>query len=225
MWIEGGSLEDIIPARLNRKAGPRLEEFETPENALELWAIISAENKKKLSAAANNILERDYVSESIEYYRGMFHMVQRLNLKEVYPGIKDWFERNYYTLRKRKNVGAHALSALASLQSWEEPLFWEKMLIVAPEEWTPAAFSGLAFCSPREAVKNLMHLHLGIKHHLYRTLVRKLYNTIRHSNSKSSTLEMCFLSAKIKDGMTKGEAWAFDAEKSLDGYYSWQKSI
>lgn len=210
-WLNEGSLDDIVRQRLNGKTGPERLEHEAWEHVLEFWARESAESRKRLSEAVAKILAEDSAAESGGFYTAMFNMASRLCLKEAYNAVKEWFERNYYALRDRKEVGADALYALASTQAYECPRFWEGIFMASPEEWTHASFTGLVSCCPREAVKNLRYLHIGIRKELYCNLVRRLYNTTRHSRSRASLLETLFLKAKVREGVENGEGWAVEA--------------
>ncbi|MFH1638441.1 MAG: hypothetical protein ABIB71_08500 [Candidatus Woesearchaeota archaeon] len=216
-WVKG-NLEEIVSLRLKRKIGPKTGMFEMPEFKLEEWARMP-NNRKELSAAVIKVLEHDKVNESHEYYRGLCHMLQRLSLKEVYPHAKNWFEKNYYTFREKKDIGSLAVSALSAIQSNETPKFWESIFIVSPEEWVQASFTGLMICSPLEATKNLRYLDIGIKDKLYSLLVRRLYNHLQHSNKMSSELERLYFKALLNEGIGYGEGWALRANSALSEMY------
>jgi len=220
-WFEGKRLEDIVTSRLKREIGPKLKYLESPEEILEQWARESGRTKE-FSRAIANILEKDYADCNEDYYRGLFCMVQRLCLKDAYPKIRKWFEKNYNILLKRKNVGDYALYALASTQTCEEHTFWEKLLVVGPTEWVFSAYSGLIICSLRAAVDSLSVVYTTLsitkEKRWYGILVRRLYNYIIYSGKRSSKLDELYLVTRIRQGVASGKDWALEAKNIIEQY-------
>ncbi len=195
-------LEDIISERLRGKLGDRPKRLERNEWVLEHWARSSSESRISVATGVKRLLKKDGLKEKDEYYESLSNMIQRLDMKEVYPELKGWFNRNYERMRERVDVGKKAIFAMAVAQHDEKPMFWNALLLQPPDEWDVPTYKGLVRCSPDEAFISLQFLYPKMKARgemaSLRLLIETLFHAKRNEGKRESLLEALQMKRKIK---------------------------